>query len=212
MKKIYIIILSGLLFISCRPQISIKAEKADEATVFFSTGFSESTAKTLKSLAGTDSSAPLFNKNDVLQLLRAMGAENATANIPSQTEIAATGTVKSLSQNRLFQTGLIKNEDGTLTLTIGPKQIVSFYGILNEDEKSYLDMMMIPALLGEKMSVTEYRELLSSMYGPSFADEIIKGKLTIVLSSPSGKKKVKEEVSLGDLLCSEKEMVWTVRD
>ncbi|MBR1723011.1 MAG: hypothetical protein IJ727_11110, partial [Treponema sp.] len=186
--------------------------KADEATVFFSTGFSESTAKTLKSLAGTDSSAPLFNKNDVLQLLRAMGAENATANIPSQTEIAATGTVKSLSQNRLFQTGLIKNEDGTLTLTIGPKQIVSFYGILNEDEKSYLDMMMIPALLGEKMSVTEYRELLSSMYGPSFADEIIKGKLTIVLSSPSGKKKVKEEVSLGDLLCSEKEMVWTVRD
>ena len=212
MKKIYLLILSGLLFISCRPQISIKAEKADEATVFFSTGFSESTAKTLKSLAGTDSSAPLFNKNDVLQLLRAMGAENATANIPSQTEIAATGTVKSLSQNRLFQTGLIKNEDGTLTLTIGPKQIVSFYGILNEDEKSYLDMMMIPALLGEKMSVTEYRELLSSMYGPSFADEIIKGKLTIVLSSPSGKKKVKEEVSLGDLLCSEKEMVWTVRD
>lgn len=212
MKKLCLLILSSLLFTACQPQISIKAEGDDGATVFFSTGFSESTAKTLKSLTGADSSSPLFNKNDILQLLRAGGAENATANIPSQTEIAATGTVKSLSQNRLSQIGLIKSEKGTLTLTIGPRQIVSFYGMLNEDEKSYLDMIMIPALLGEKMSVAEYRELLSSMYGPSFADEIIKGKLTILLTSASGKKKVRQEVTLGDLLCADKEMVWTVRD
>ena len=68
--------------------------------------------------------------------------------------------------------------------------------------------MMIPSLIGEKMSVTEYRELLASLYGPSFADEIVNGKLIISLSSPDGKRSLKETVSLGDLLCTSEEKSW----
>jgi hypothetical protein len=60
------------------------------------------------------------------------------------------------------------------------------------------------------MSVKEYRELLSSMYGPSFANEIVDGKLTINLSSPNGKTKVEETLNLGELLTANEEKSWSI--
>lgn len=198
------------LFISCLPQVSMKAGNNDEIAFVFSTGFSEGTAKTLKNLSGLAADAPLFNREDILMVLQSAGAVNTIALIPSPTEIAATGSFKEFSKNQLSQIGLIKRSENSLSLTVGPKQIAAFYGLLSEDSKSYLDLMMIPALLGEKMTVTEYRELLASMYGPSFADEIVKGKLTINISSPDGKKTLKENVSLGDLLCAVEEKSWVL--
>lgn len=195
---------------SCKPQISIKASSGNEAVLFFSTGFSESTAKTLKNLTGADLNAPLFNKEDVLALLKASGAVNTSAAIPNSTEISASGTIPELSNNSLSKTGLITKNEKSLTLTIGPKQITTFYSLLNEDAKSYLDLMMIPSLVGEKMTVTEYRELLASMYGPTFADEIVNGSLTITLASPDGKKTLKQTVSLGELLTTDKEKSWSL--
>ena len=71
-------------------------------------------------------------------------------------------------------------------------------------------LMMIPALIGEKMSVPEYRELLASMYGPSFADEIVNGNLTINLSSPNGKKTLSKTISLGEILTATEEKTWSI--
>lgn len=193
---------------SCKPQISIKTGSNDEAILFFSTGFSESTAKTLKTLTGADSNSPLFNKEDILSILKSAGASDTSAAIPSPTEVSATGTIPEFSKNSLAKTGLITKTEKSLTLKIGPKQITAFYGLLNEEAKSYLDLMMIPALIGEKMSVSEYRELLASMYGPTFAGEITDGKLAINLSSPDGKKTLKETISLGELLCATEEKTW----
>ena len=201
----------SMLFTSCLPQISIKAGKDDEASIFFSTGFSDSTAKILKNLTGLEANDPLFNKDDILVFLKSAGAENTSANIPTQNEIATTGTIPHISKNKLFTSGLLEKTENELSLSLGTKQIVAFYSLLSEEAKSYLDLMMIPALLGEKMSVEEYKELLSSMYGPSFAKEIVDGKLTIVLSSPDGRKQIKETISLGELLCMTEEKTWTVK-
>lgn len=201
----------SFLFMSCLPQISVKAGSNDEATIFFSTGFSQATAKTLQAATGADPNAPLFNKNDVLMVLNSAGAINTSATIPSPTEIATTGTLPTLSTHPLATAELVTKTDKSLTLTLGPKQITAFYGLLSEDAKSYLDLMMVPALIGETMSVEEYRELLSSMYGPTFADEIVTGKLSITLASPDGKKTIKETVSLGEILCATEEKSWSLK-
>lgn len=203
-------IIFPLIFTSCLPQISVKAGKGDEAVIFFSTGFSAATAKTLQAATGADPNSPLFNKDDVLLVLKSAGATNTSATLPSPTEIATSGTLPNLSSHPLSSSKLITKGSNSLTLTLGPKQITAFYSLLSEDAKSYLDLMMVPALIGEKMSVSEYRDLLASMYGPSFADEIIKGKLTIALSSPDGKKSVRKTLSLGELLCTSQEKSWTV--
>ena len=212
-SKIFLIfaISVSFIFMSCLPQISVKADNNDEATILFSTGFSQATAKTLQAATGADPNAPLFNKDDVLLVLNSAGAINTSATIPSPTEIATTGTLPNLSNHPLATAELVTKTDKSLTLTLGPKQITAFYGLLSEDAKSYLDLMMIPALLGETMTVTEYRELLASMYGPAFADEIVNGKLTINLSSPNGKKTIKETVSLGELLCATEEKSWSLK-
>ena len=198
------------MFTSCLPQISIKVGQNDEATILFSTGFSQATAKTLQAATGGDENTPLFNKNDILLVLDSAGAINTDATLPSPTEISTKGTLPQLSNHPLATTGLIKKTEKSLTLTLGPKQILAFYELLNDDAKSYLDLMMVPALIGETMSVSDYRDLLASMYGPSFADEIVNGKLTIALSSPDGRKTLKKTVNLGEILTTEKEQSWTI--
>jgi len=207
----YLLITFPILFASCLPQISIKAGNDDDASIFFSTGFSESTAKTLQAATGADTNSPFFNKDDVLNLLKNAGAVNTSATLPNPTEITTTGSLPELSKHPLAQTGLLSKTGKSLTLTLGPKQICAFYELLNDDAKSYLDLMMIPALIGEKMTVTEYSELLASMYGPTFAEEIVSGKLTISLSSPDGKRTLKETVSLGEILTAAEEKTWTLK-
>ena len=201
----------SIFIVSCKPQISIKAGKSDDATIFFSTGFSESTTKTLQNLTGADPNVPLFNKNDVLLLLKSAGAVNTSTALPTPNEISASGTIPEVSKNPLYLTGILTKSEKSLTLTLGPKQISSFYELLNDDAKSYLDLMMIPALIGEKMDSKEYTELLSSMYGPTFAEEIVSGKLTISLSSPDGRKSLKETITLGELLTATEEKSWSIK-
>lgn len=200
----------SLLLSSCLPQISLKAGSNDDAVVFFSTGFSQATAKTLQSINGADTNAPLFNKADVLSLLISAGAVETSVSLPSATEITATGTIPHLATHQISQAGIIAKNAHSLTLTLGPNQISAFYDLLNDDVKSYLDLLMIPALIGEKMSVAEYTDLLASMYGPTFADEIVSGKLTIQLASPDGRKKLRETVTLGELLTMQTERTWSV--
>ncbi|GEM_PF-1270474 len=201
----------SLVFLSCRPQIAIKAGANDSASIFFSTGFSEATARTLQNLTGANPDAALFSKDDILLLLKSAGAINTSAVLPKPNEISASGTISQVADNPLSKTGLLSKNDKSLTLTIGPKQISAFYELLNEDAKSYLDLMMIPALIGEKMDSKEYEDLLSSMYGPTFAQEIVGGKLTIILSSPDGRRTLKETITLGELLTASEEKSWCVK-
>ena len=200
----------SVLFSSCLPRVSVTSGAGDEATIFFSTGFSADTAKTLRAIGGIDENTPLFSKTDILALLKAAGAENTSVTIPTATELAASGRIKKLSQNSLSKTGILKKAEKSLVLTVGPKQIRAFYELLDDDTKSYLDLMMIPALIGETMTASEYRELLSSMYGPSFANEIVDGKLTINISSADGKKMTQNTLSLGELLTAQGEIEFSL--
>ena len=204
--------LSALLFASCRPSISVKALGDDSATILFTTGFSESAARLLHSLTGSDESVPLLNKADVLAVLEAVGAVDTSVTIPKSTEITATGTVPQLSKNRIVSSsGILKTDAHSLTLTLGGTQFAAFYELLNDEAKSYFDLLMIPALIGEKMTVAEYKELLASMYGPTFADEIVNGTVSIHLSSSDGRKKHSETMSLGEILTLTEETSWTLR-
>ncbi len=159
---------------------------------------------------GLDASSPIFKKEDILSLLKSAGVQNPKAELPSSTEISADGKISPFSNNVLCKTGILSKSENSLSLTIGTSQILAFYEILDDEAKSYLDLMMIPALIGEKMTAAEYRELLASMYGPAFADEITGGKLTVSLSSPDGKKTLKETISLGELF-TKAETRWELK-
>ena len=94
--------------------------------------------------------------------------------------------------------------------SLGAEQFQAFYSLLSEEFRSYFDLMMIPGLIGEKMTAAEYEQLLSSMYGPTFAKDVVSGTLEISLSSPDGKKTLKDTISLGDILTLSETKTWKI--
>ncbi|WP_191013374.1 hypothetical protein [Treponema zioleckii] len=202
--------LTAVCFFSCTPQISVKATQGDGASISFKTGFSENAAKTLRSISGLPENGAIFSAQDIILVLTDAGISDAKASTPSVTSLNASGNVPSVAKSELFKAMVLSRTKNSLTLTIGPKQIQEIYNRLDDESKSYFDLMLIPCLIGEKMSVKQYEDLLSSMYGPTFAKELVTGNLSILLESPDGKKTNKVSVTLGELLTLTDAKNWSV--
>lgn len=212
-KKTFVLVLAGffaVLCIACSPVITVNATNDGGAKFSFKTGFSKETTKTLRTISGVGENEQLFSAEYMEAILKEAGGENVAASVPSANEIETSALIKKIKESALGYTGVLSRTSKSLTLTIGPEQFLKFYNILTEDSKSYFDMLMIPALIGETMNAEEYRELLSSMYGPSFANELVDGKISITLTSPDGKKVKKATSTLGEILTLREEKSWTV--
>ena len=98
----------------------------------------------------------------------------------------------------------------SLTLTIGPAQLKRLYQLSSEEAQTYFDLLMIPALNDETMTVAEYSDLLASLYGKQFASDLTGGSLQLQLLSPDGKKKTEVNLPLGQVLTATSEKKWSV--
>lgn len=201
---------SVLIFGSCSPKISVAAGNDDSVKISFSTSFPDETAKTLRSMAGIGADVPIFAENDIKNLLAQVGSTNTKVSIPSVNTLNSNGEIKNISANVLSKCAIVAKSEKSLSVSLGPEQFNNFYNLLTEEYKSYFDLMMIPSLIGEKMSAQEYEELLSSMYGPTFAKDVVSGTLEISLSSPDGKKTLKDSVPLGEILTLSETKTWKV--
>ncbi len=203
---------ASLLFLmtSCGPEVNIQAYANEGASFSFQTGFSEKTTEIIKSFSGTSADMPLFTKESIGAVLKAAGVQKIVSEVPSPSEIFTSGTVENFKEVPAGKFQFISRTKNSLTLTLGPEQINRFYNLSNEESKSYLDLLMIPSITGEKLDVKGYKELLESVYGPELAEEIVSGQLKITLLSQNGKSKKTAKVSLGELLTSTKDMTWTV--
>ena len=194
---------------SCSPKISVKASKDGGSEVSFKTGFSELAAKTLRSISGLPENAPIFSEDDIKDILTQAGIQKARVRVPSSMQIESSGFISKIP-TEIAKANIFKQTSNSLSITLGPNQIREVYTRLGDESQAYFDMMMIPTLIGEEMSVSEYRTLLGSMYGPTFANELVDGKLSINLSSPDGKKSKTAETSLGEILTLTEEKTWTL--
>ena len=122
----------------------------------------------------------------------------------------SSGSARSISEITLAKTGILSRTKKSLTLTLGSIQFQALYAMLDEESQAYFDLMMIPALSDEKMTPAEYNELLASVYGQTFADEITGGSFSMTLISPDGKKRTTAKVTLGEILSLTAEKSWTV--
>lgn len=209
MKQI-LILFTAILLCSCSPKVSVKALADGGVDVGFKTGFSKSTEKTLRKIARIPDKSPIFSPNDMTMVLLDAGATNVSAHTPSSREVEAFGTLSDVEHNALSATKILKRTEKSVTLTLGPNQMRTLYTLLDDETKSYFDMMMIPAILGEELSVAEYRMILSAMYGKNFANELIDGEVVLELTSADGKKTQKITEKLGEILTLQNEKSWTL--
>ena len=213
MKKIKIILaafFSAFLFAACRPKISLAAKELDSVEIKFSTAFPEDTAKALRQMTGAGDEIPIFAEADIKNLLSQAQAQDAEVSVPSSNELLSSGTIRNVPQNVLSKCKIIGKTSDSLSFSLGAEQFQAFYSLLSEEFKSYFDLMMIPCLIGEKMTAAEYEQLLSSMYGPTFAKDVVSGTLEISLSSPDGKKTLKDTISLGEILTLSETKTWKI--
>lgn len=201
---------------SCSPTLSVRADGAEGVHLSFLTGFSDSTARLLRSMlamtGAVDESVdkPLFSADDLRAVLESSGFTKIEAKNVSSTTINASALYQNLRLGELSKMGILSRTANSLTLTLGPRQLWTLYALSNEETQLYLDLLMLPALSGETLSVSEYNALLASLYGPSFAGEITGGTLTLTLSAPDGKKSTTTKLTLGELLTLAEERSWTI--
>lgn len=218
MKNKFILLMAAVLslsLLSCKSQLSVQAGNDDSAKVEFSIGFSKKAASMLKELMGAvsqDSNADnsIITGQDVANLLRSVGTTDVKASAKAD-QVSANGTLKELSKTKISSSKILSKTANSLTVSIGTEQINSIYESMDEESKSYFDLLMVPALTGEEMNVKEYNELLASVYGPELADEVTEGTLQIELKSPDGKKSVKDSITLGRLLTGTTTKSWSVK-
>ncbi len=199
----------SLFLFSCSPEISIRAKNADDAEISVSALFSKKLTGTFAELTGASDSA-VISSSDIKNFLERAGATNVTARTKDNHFASADGTFSSLSKSTLSSSGLLIRTPSSVKLTLGPVQLLSLYEQLDEDSRGYLDLLMIPCLNDETMTVNEYQELLSSVYGTDIASEIINARVKITLKSPDSKKAENSSILLGELLTLTKSRSWSV--
>lgn len=206
-----------ILCSACSPALSIQANGTDGASISFKTGSSPVLEKTFKSMmqsvsgTETDSGASIFNKETITTMMETAGLLNVITTAPDTGSILTKGNAAAISQGSLAKAGILTRTANSLSLALGPKQFQALYAMLDEESQAYFDLMMIPSLNEDTMTIPQYNDLLSSVYGQKFADEITTGTLSVQLSSPDGKKKAEFVTTLGEILTLSEEKNWTVR-
>ncbi len=213
LKKFFLLaalLSSGAFFISCSPSVSIKPKSDGEVFFSFKTGFSDNAAKLLRSISGIGESEQIFSMEDIQSALKSLKIKDAKVQSLSPTQIVTDGIVPAFAQDELSKSGILKSSKNSVSLSLGPSQFNALYSILDETSQAYFDMLMIPSLMGETMDIEEYKKLLSSLYGASFVNELLDGFLEIKISDPSGKQKLSEKISIGEILTLSKTKIWSV--
>ncbi len=216
MKRVFFVVAVLGLLASCSSRISICSSGADDVAVSFSAAFSPAAADSLRSLmdasgssADTQAGGAIFSSNEIKSFLTAAGAKNVTADAGAQ-KISAAGSVADVSKTVLSSCGILKTTPSSIAFSFGPDELSAFYENLTEDAQGSLDLLMIPCLNDEKMTVAEYSELLASVYGQTLADEITKGEILLELKSADSKKSLTDKITLGELFTLTKTKTWSL--
>jgi hypothetical protein len=190
-----------LLLTACSPELSITVNSDQSSRIAFKTGFSAGAAATLRSITGSpENDTPLFTPAEIISVFKNAGLQQITATAPDINSLSAAGTCPPETAGTFAATGMLIRANHTSSFVIGPSELQKFYATLNQEGQGYIDLLMAPVFTGEKMSAAEYKDLLSSVYGPSFASELTTGVITISLTAPGGKQTVQKKLTLGELL------------
>ena len=207
MKKLLTIVPFLFIFLlaGCNSELKITVLPENNAQVEFRTDYSKTFKDTFSALTGKNDST-VFSDQNLLNLLRQLGTKSPHA---SQTgNSMQLKCICSTTDSRFTGLDILTVKDKTAVLTIGPEQIKNLYSQSDEETKSYLDLLMIPCLEDEIMTVPEYEELLASLYGKTFAKDLVSGRLKVELAFSGKKETCRAEITIGELFTLTQAKTW----
>lgn len=217
--KIFILCaIAGLFLTACSPKADIFIQPSGDAIITMdikSSPIMNTVFKSVSQLSDEDMSKSIFNKDSIKMELEQKKIQVLKMETNSIADITAKLKIwKDNNTNPAFFN--VDNKAGKISLNIGTQNIKEFAGLLSEDDREYIDLLMAPALSGETMSKEEYETLIEAVYGNKLASELKKAKFKIEVSCPKkvqrinitpigmGKKngnKAYLEIPVSDILC-----------
>lgn len=137
-----------------------------------------------------------IDTNEIISSLEKSGYKNVKANLQDNKELSI--SLEDINKI-LLSTQILKVEDGLLKEDFSVNALKSFYNSSDEQILQFLDLLLAPVFNDEKMTTSEYLEIIASFYGQELADELKESKL--IITSQNSSKKIKHTYQLVELLC-----------
>lgn len=211
LKKIVLLTLTAFMIcglISCKSDVKITAGK-NSYSIYYSTLLGTALKETVA--AFSDGGEVLFDTAQIEEVFSASALKNVSveSKIKDSLEIKAEPAADNsdfLSQAEIVT---VSENGNSLALTFTSEKLAKLYENMPEVGQSYIDMFMAPAFTGEKMTDSEYLDLVASVYGQVVADEISKSEINFVLTNVRGKSKT-FAIPLLDIINLKKELVLKI--
>ena len=201
------IFLAALFFCGCPLKVTVECFKDDSLSVNFSSelgsAFVESLAQIQRISSENGQNSPNLDEisKKIQSELNAKFFKNSSVNFGKNTLNAAAQIPSAKKFPKEF-INIQKAAGGkkTLTLTLSPESLAA--SILQEDSaaKTLADILMAPLVSGEEMSLQDYKDLLTEIYGARLAAEILSGDLAVEFVDKASGKKQTQKVPVADLL------------
>ena len=195
---------AALFFCGCPLKVTINLDKNDNKSIFFSSSLGTAFVENLDALQQVPGQVggPSDNleriSSKIQSELNQSYFKNASVRFDknSLTASAQVNSQKALPTEFL---GINKASSGDeFYLAIDPQSLAASILQENTSAKTLADILMAPIISGEEMSLAEYKDLLTEIYGAPLASELLSGDLTIEYIR-NGKKQI-QRIPVSELL------------
>ncbi len=195
---------AALFFCGCPLKVTINLDKNDNKSIFFSSSLGTAFVENLDALQQVPGQVggPSDNleriSSKIQSELNQSYFKNASVRFDKNT---LTASVQVNSQKALPTEflGINKASSGDeFYLAIDPQSLAASILQENTSAKTLADILMAPIISGEEMSLAEYKDLLTEIYGAPLASELLSGDLTIEYIR-NGKKQI-QRIPVSELL------------
>ncbi len=194
---------AALFFCGCPLKVTINLDKNDNKSIYFSSSLGTAFLENLNNLqqvpgqegGSSDNLERISSK--IQSELNQSYFKNASVRFDKNT-LSASAQVNSQKALPTEFLGINKSSGGEFYVALAPQSLAAAILQENTTAKTLADILMAPIISGEEMSLSEYKDLLTEIYGASLASELLSGDLTIEYIR-NGKKQV-QRVPVSELL------------
>lgn len=197
---------SVFLFFSCSAEIVFEVKKDGNVKISYDGDLSGDFLQFLINQNGKNTELDLENiENTELDVevltesLKNSGFENVQILSGKLKNILITMEDKS-QKSVLFHSKLLKMQNGSLSVDFSYENLRSFYENADEQLQSDLDLLLAPVFNDEKMTETEYLEIIATFYGEKMASELAESFISLIVINIDGKQQV-QKISIPKILC-----------
>lgn len=197
---------SVFLFFSCSAEIVFEVKKDGNVKISYDGDLSGDFLQFLINQNGKNTELDLENIENaeldvevLTESLKNSGFENVQILSGKLKNILITMEDKS-QKSVLFYSKLLKMQNGSLSVDFSYENLRNFYENADEQLQSDLDLLLAPVFNDEKMTETEYLEIIATFYGEKMASELAESFISLIVINIDGKQQV-QKISIPKILC-----------